>query len=536
MPVVLVVAAAIDARATRATRGGMAPRSRTRGRAVETLAGRDSPLARSRARARAMLRSARAWLLSPSLTARESIARAPSATRDATTSDDDDAFEDVEDEFAPALRSTQETLVERDARARAAIEVIDLLDDDDDDDDDGDGDGDDGAAEREEDVAAKRAERRVIDATTTHVEARRVRRRVDDEARGARDDARLDAATTVVRNAPSRSNRNADATKSKAFPEPDSRKQLYSQVTCALDAKSFKNDSAYGRSLVVRFDNNRHKAGDKQILYEYENLPLERSVTWTYHAVSDVPVRSDDVGAHSARYTAVLLSGDAFLKLIENDSAGLRKMVETFERETGGGEHKLCVIVESPDKFCTSKERRGCDYDNPNAGWSRDEYDMCVAQIVVQYADVVLVALPGMAECVEHVVMIHDAIARRRHEPPLSKDFLLDKSHDYMDGTSGKSKKPTSQDFFLRALQRISGVTAPHARSIVREYKSMAALMSAYEDPRTSIADKENMLKDIVGGKNRFGEVKSKRVYDFFKPRHPDDPGDEIISREHARA
>ena len=76
-----------------------------------------------------MLRSARAWLLSPSLTARESIARAPSATRDATTSDDDDAFEDVEDEFAPALRSTQETLVERDARARAAIEVIDLLDD-----------------------------------------------------------------------------------------------------------------------------------------------------------------------------------------------------------------------------------------------------------------------------------------------------------------------------------------------------------------------------------------------------------------------
>ena len=88
-----------------------------------------------------MLRSARAWLLSPSLTARESIARAPSATRDATTSDDDDAFEDVEDEFAPALRSTQETLVERDARARAAIEVIDLLDDDDDDDDD-DGDGD----------------------------------------------------------------------------------------------------------------------------------------------------------------------------------------------------------------------------------------------------------------------------------------------------------------------------------------------------------------------------------------------------------
>ena len=244
----------------------------------------------------------------------------------------------------------------------------------------------------------------------------------------------------------------------------------------------------------------------------------------------------DAHGAHSARYTAVLLSGDAFLKLIENDSAGLRKMVETFERETGGGEHKLCVIVESPDKFCTSKERRGCDYDNPNAGWSRDEYDMCVAQIVVQYADVVLVALPGMAECVEHVVMIHDAIARRRHEPPLSKDFLLDKSHDYMDGTSGKSKKPTSQDFFLRALQRISGVTAPHARGIVREYKSMAALMSAYEDPRTSIADKENMLKDIVGGKNRFGEVKSKRVYDFFKPRHPDDPGDEIISREHARA
>ena len=488
-------------------------------------------LARARSRV-AMLRSARAWLPSPSLTARASIARAPSATRDATTSDDDDAFVDVEDAFAPALRSTREALVERDARARAAIEVIDLLDDDDDDDDD---DGD-GAAEKARDDAAKRAERRANDAVTTHAEARHVRRRVDDGVDGARDGARLDATTTGTRNAPSGSNRNVAATKSTAFPEPDSRKQLYSQVTCVLDAKSFKNDSAYGRSLVVRFDNNRHKAGDKQILYEYENLPLERSVTWTYHAVSDVPVRSDDVGAHSARYTAVLLSGDAFLKLIENDCAGLRKLVETFERETGGGEHKLCVIVESPDKFCTSKERRGCDYNNPNAGWSRDEYDMCVAQIVVQYADVVLVALPGMAECVEHVVMIHDAIARRRHEPPLSKDFLLDKSHDYMDGTSGKGKTPTSQDFFLRALQRISGVTAPHARGIVREYKSMAALMSAYEDPRMSIADKENMLKDIVGGKNRFGEVKSKRVYDFFKPRRPDDPGDEIISREHARA
>ena len=346
------------------------------------------------------------------------------------------------------------------------------------------------------------------------------------------------------------------------FPEPDCATKLFSQITCVLDAASFGDGdtSGYGRALKIAFDASRQKSADKVILYAHEKLPLPRSVTWRYHAVSDRAVGGDGWDAadgarahraHSARYTAVLMRGENFLNLIENDCAKLKEMVKTFEDHSEHVDDKLCIIVEAPDKYCTSKERRNTDYDNPGAGWSRDGYDTCVAQIAVQYANVVLVALPGMSDCVEHVVTLHTQLARRRHEKALSvTDFLAEKAHEYMNGQKAKKAKHEiiPEDYFMRALTKISGVTAPHARGIVREYKSMAALMAAYDNPMTTLGFKKNLLQDIMpfsrvhdstgacepGGKKRFGAVKSERVYEFFKPRSADDDGTEILSRRDA--
>ena len=184
------------------------------------------------------------------------------------------------------------------------------------------------------------------------------------------------------------------------------------------------------------------------------------------------------------------------------------------------------------------KERRACDYENPTAGWTREKYDARVAQILVQYENVVYAALPNMDACVERVCVTHAEIARRRNEKPISMiQFLGEKSHDYMDGSTQKKQKDdiTPSDYFLRALTRISGVTAAHARGVVARYRSMDALMRAYADPTTSVEDKRRMLEDIMplaavsrdgtaarpGGKNRFGPAKSARVYDFFKPLAP---------------
>ena len=72
--------------------------------------------------------------------------------------------------------------------------------------------------------------------------------------------------------------------------------------------------------------------------------------------------------------------------------------------------------------------------------------------------------------------------------------------------------------------------------------------MAAYDNPMTSLGFKKSLLQDImpfarvhdstgaceIGGKKRFGAMKSERVYEFFKPRSAVDDGSEILSRRDA--
>lgn len=426
-----------------------------------------------------------------------------------------------------ALDVQRDATNERTNARTTSSEVIDLLDDEDED-------GDEtraetaNAASAEPSIAAKTVDRDIS------------RENLDRNGHGA---------TTMTATTSEKS--------AEKFPPMDCAKREFSQITCVLDVASFfaADTTGYGRALQIAFDATRQKSPDKVIMYAYEPLPLPRSVTWRYHVVSDRAVGGDSWNAemlrshrtHSARYTAVLLSGERFLEIIENDCEKLKEMVATFERHSECNDDKLCLIVEAPHKNATNKERRNCDYDNPSAGWSREHYDAVVAQMAVQYSNVVLVALPGMNDCVEHVVLLHNQLAVRRSHQGLSmKDFLTDKSGEYMDGQKKKPKHETTQrDFFMRALTKISGVTAPHARGIVHEFESMVALMAAYDDPSTTLEFKKNMLAHIMpyamvqssgvavpgGGKKQFGPAKSARVYEFFKPRAADDMGDDILTR-----
>ena len=334
-------------------------------------------------------------------------------------------------------------------------------------------------------------------------------------------------------------------------PPPCAPREAFQRTTAILD-ESLRRDVTYGAALRVAFDCTRQLGGDKEILYAYESLPLERSIEWRYHEPTTSEARdapsAETRGVQSARYTMVLLDGQTFLNMIDGECEGLKKMVETFRASRRDARrHTLCLVVEAPEKRVAHKERRACDYENPTAGWTREKYDARVAQILVQYENVVYAALPNMDACVERVCVTHAEIAKRRNEKPISMiQFLGEKAHDYMDGTTQRKPKDavTPSDYFLRALTRISGVTAPHARGVVARYRTMDALMRAYADPTTSVADKRRMLENIMplaavsrdgtasrpGGKNRFGPAKSARVYDFFKPLARDD-ADRILSR-----
>ena len=110
-------------------------------------------------------------------------------------------------------------------------------------------------------------------------------------------------------------------------------REAFQRTTAILD-ESFRRDSAYGAALRVAFDCTRQLGGDKEILYAYEPLTLERSVEWRYHEPTTSEARdalsSKTLGAQSARYTMVLLDGETFLNMIEGECEGLKKMVETF--------------------------------------------------------------------------------------------------------------------------------------------------------------------------------------------------------------
>ena len=467
-----------------------------------------------------------------------------------SSSDVDDAFDD--DFFQPALSQLPATLSTGDDDEEAKeggkrspprsivapdVEVIDLLDDDDDGDDD--------------DDVRRVVERR--DAAETSPPSS-PRRDWDEMWEEAPEEGMIRRMRELKRARSSSVSVDPDASDDddETFPPPPCAPREACQRTTAILDESFRRDGAYGAALRVAFDCTRQLGGDKEILYAYEPLTLERSVEWRYHEPTTSEARdapsSKTLGAQSARYTMVLLDGETFLNMIEGECEGLKKMVETFRASRRDARrHTLCLVVEAPEKRVAHKERRACDYENPTAGWTREKYDARVAQILVQYENVVYAALPNMDACVERVCVTHAEIARRRNEKPISMiQFLGEKSHDYMDGSTQKKPKDdiTPSDYFLRALTRISGVTAAHARGVVARYRSMDALMRAYADPTTSVEDKRRMLEDIMplaavsrdgtaarpGGKNRFGPAKSARVYDFFKPLARDD-ADRILSR-----
>ena len=490
-------------------------------------------------------------------TARARVA-ALSAASSSSSSDVDDDF------FQPALSQLPTTLATGDEDDEARddgraspprstvvaphVEVIDLLDDDDDDDDDDD----------EDDDGRRKVERRDADAEPSPSPSPPTRDwdEVSEEGtekyvmRRMREMKRPRSRSMSME--PQTVEPDASDDDDETFPPPPCAPREAFQRTTAILDESLRRDGTYGAALSVAFDCTRQLGGDKEILYAYESLPLERSIEWRYHEPTTSEARdapsAETRGAQSARYTMVLLDGQMFLNMIEDECEGLKKMVETFRASRRDARrHTLCLVVEAPEKRVAHKERRACDYENPTAGWTREKYDARVAQILVQYENVVYAALPNMDACVERVCVTHAEIAKRRNEKPISMiQFLGEKAHDYMDGTTQKKPKDavTPSDYFLRALTRISGVTAPHARGVVARYRTMDALMRAYADPTTSVADKRRMLENIMplaavsrdgtasrpGGKNRFGPAKSARVYDFFKPLARDD-ADRILSR-----
>lgn len=340
------------------------------------------------------------------------------------------------------------------------------------------------------------------------------------------------------------------------FPEPISEKKQWNQITAVLD-QSLAGDDALGRSVRNIFEATRQKSLDKAVLYAYETLPLRKSITWRYHDATEEPVggsscneeRKRRLRAHSARYTVVLLSGEEFVNLMLNDCEELRKLLRAFAASALEYDHQLCLLASGVSEYVTKRERQEFSATRRTEGtqpvFSRDMVDARVAEITVQHPNVVVVTLP-MVGVAEHVCVLHNQLARKRFETEASVlDFLADKSQK----TGGTMTCPakerhnrpaplTSQDIFLKALEKIDGVSTHIARAIVARYGTMRSLMNAYADPRLSEDARSRLLSDMmpvvlrgenVKGSRRIGDVLSARVFEVFRPRN--DRGETIVSR-----
>ena len=340
------------------------------------------------------------------------------------------------------------------------------------------------------------------------------------------------------------------------FPEPISDKKQWNQITAVLD-QNLSGDDALGRSVRNIFEATRQKSLDKAVLYAYETLPLRKSITWRYHDATDEPVggsnaseeRKRRLRAHSARYTVVLLNGEEFVNLMLNDCEELRKLLRAFAASALEYDHQLCLLASGVSEYLTKRERQEFNatrrIDGAQPAFSRDIVDARVAEITVQHPNVVVVTLP-MVGVAEHVCVLHNQLARKRFEAEANVlDFLADKSQK----TGGTMTCPakerhirpaplTSQDIFLKALEKIDGVSTHIARAIVARYGTMRSLMNAYADPRSSDDARSRLLSDMmpvvlrgenVKGSRRIGDVLSARIFEVFRPRN--DRGETIVSR-----
>lgn len=94
----------------------------------------------------------------------------------------------------------------------------------------------------------------------------------------------------------------------------------------------------------------------------------------------------------------------------------------------------------------------------------------------------------------------------------LTKNEII--NNNYIDVIkSEKKKNMTKENCYMAMLKQIPGVSSNIAINISKEYDSFNKLIKAYEVVENN---KELLLKDIVIGKRKLGNVLSKRIYDYL--------------------
>ena len=141
--------------------------------------------------------------------------------------------------------------------------------------------------------------------------------------------------------------RERDKTTKQAARDEDqllSGKHKMKQITCVIDTRLAA--AGLGRTLGDAFDMGVPEGGKAvPLLYKYEELPLEQSITWRYHPPSDQPVGPPSTtgrggggggGAdggdgqqrevQSTMYTMVHLKGERFAEMCVVDHAASRRL------------------------------------------------------------------------------------------------------------------------------------------------------------------------------------------------------------------
>jgi hypothetical protein len=173
-------------------------------------------------------------------------------------------------------------------------------------------------------------------------------------------------------------------------------RQITAVMSVALSRDAFGASLRDEFNMGVKDDGNR---GVVPLLHTVEDLPLERSITWRYHAPSTAPAPACEGAADalrpsrfpftdgasedgwreiptvSAKYTLLYMTGEAFAAACFADHAagvrglgrgetfpdelpesGLEALLVRAKREVPG--HALGLLLEGVRKSCEARERR----------------------------------------------------------------------------------------------------------------------------------------------------------------------------------
>eukprot|EP01023_Acetabularia_acetabulum_P002399 TRINITY_DN10953_c0_g1_i8.p1 TRINITY_DN10953_c0_g1~~TRINITY_DN10953_c0_g1_i8.p1 ORF type:complete len:434 (+),score=85.25 TRINITY_DN10953_c0_g1_i8:377-1678(+) len=277
------------------------------------------------------------------------------------------------------------------------------------------------------------------------------------------------------------------------------------------------NQTTLKQSLQVQINNNQN-----------DNLEMSRYkiIMWKKRLLKQQITQNLADGLAEVEITVKLIlicfKGKEFLEFIFDESK-FQELITEIENNYQG--FCFMVLVENLEKEIKKldnvnlKNQLGGDQE-VGGGFQKSVRDMVedfVCQKLLKYAGFKFRQIENVIQGGEHVHALTVAIAR---QPYYRNETVI---HTFQGGKMSEGKRQmegeiaefgSGQKAWAKALYMVEGVGPKEVVTIVKKYKTMAALMARYLDPTMDDQQKQLLLQDLcLDSGRRLGPAVSKRVY-----------------------